>query len=184
METGKSQKFSVRELAYISLFAVVIAVCSWICVPAMIPFTMQTLGVFTTVGCLGGKRGTVAVLLYLFLGVIGLPVFAGFQGGIGVLMGTTGGYLFGFLGSALIMWAMEHLFGNSKTVLFLSMLAGLLVCYCVGTLWFAAVYARTSGAVGIWTVLLWCVAPYVVPDLVKIALSMVLCHRLKNLISL
>ena len=81
------------DLVYISMFTVLIAICSWISIPAAVPFTLQTLGVFLAVGILGGKRGTMAVLVYILLGAIGIPVFAGFSGGIGVLTGTTGGFI-------------------------------------------------------------------------------------------
>ena len=92
-------------MAYIALFAVAIAICSWISVPATVPFTLQTFGVFLAAAVLGGKRGTLAVLVYLALGMAGVPVFAGFQGGMGCLLGSTGGYLIGFLFLALVMWA-------------------------------------------------------------------------------
>lgn len=72
------------------------------------PFTLQTMGVFTAVGILGGRRGSMAVLIYILLGIIGIPVFAGFTGGIGVLAGTTGGYIVGFLVSALVMWGWKN----------------------------------------------------------------------------
>ena len=86
-----------RDMVYISFFAIVIAIGSWISIPTMIPFTLQTFAVFITVGILGGKRGAAAVSLYILLGVVGIPVFAGFKGGIGVLLGNTGGYILGFL---------------------------------------------------------------------------------------
>ena len=60
----------------------------------------------------GGKRGSLAVLIYILLGAVGIPVFAGFSGGIGVLLGNTGGYIVGFLFSALLMWLIEKLFGR------------------------------------------------------------------------
>ena len=122
------------DLVYISMFTVLIAICSWISIPAAVPFTLQTLGVFLAVGILGGKRGTMAVLVYILLGAIGIPVFAGFSGGIGVLTGTTGGYIVGFLASALVMWGMERAFGKGKKIQILSMFVGLLACYAVGTL--------------------------------------------------
>lgn len=128
------------------------------------------------------KRGAAAVLTYILLGAIGVPVFAGFTGGIGVILGTTGGYIVGFLFSALIMWAFEKLFGSSNIVLAISMLVGLLACYAVGTVWFMAVYAKNSGAVGLGTVLGWCVIPFIIPDLIKIAVSLILTGRLKKVI--
>ena len=139
-----STRENTRDMIYIAMFAIIIAICSWISVPATVPFTLQTFGVFVTVGVLGGKRGSLSVLVYLLLGVIGVPVFAGFSGGLGVLLGSTGGYIIGFLFSALIMWGMEILFGKSNVVLVVSMIVGLLVCYLFGTVWFMSVYARTT----------------------------------------
>ena len=184
MEKTAALKFRTVDMAYIALFAVMIAVCSWISIPATVPFTLQTFGVFLAVGVLGGKRGTLAVLVYLLLGIVGLPVFAGFSGGIGCLLGTTGGYIVGFLFSALVMWAMERFLGKKPWVLALSMVLGLIVCYAFGTVWFMQVYAKTTGAIGLWTALGWCVFHYIIPDLVKIVLAMVLCKRLAAAIRL
>ena len=182
MET--KTKLTVRDMAYIAMFAVIMAVCSWISVPYVVPFTLQTFGVFLAVGVLGGKRGTLAVLIYILLGCVGLPVFAGFSGGIGVILGSTGGYIVGFLFTALVMWALEKMPGNRTVVSILSMVLGLIVCYAFGTLWVMLVYARTTGPVGLWTALGWCVFPYIIPDLVKIALALVLQKRLRAAIRL
>lgn len=182
MET--KAKLTVRDMAYMALFAVMMAVCSWISVPYIVPFTLQTFGVFLAVGVLGGKRGTLAVLVYILMGCIGLPVFAGFSGGLGAVLGSTGGYIVGFLFTALIMWAMERVPGNKTVVLTISMVLGLLVCYAFGTVWFIVVYARTTGPVGLWTALGWCVFPYIIPDLVKMALALVLRKRLRAAIRL
>ncbi len=170
------------DLVYISMFTVLIAICSWISIPAAVPFTLQTLGIFLTVGILGGKRGMIAVLVYILLGAIGIPVFAGFSGGIGVLTGTTGGYIVGFLASALVMWGMECVFGKGKIVQIISMFLGLLACYAVGTLWFMTVYTHQTGEIGILAVLGWCVFPFIIPDILKIALAVVLTGRLKGAI--
>ena len=177
-------KLSVRDMAYIALFAVMMAVCSWISIPYVVPFTLQTFAVFLAVEVLGGRRGTVAVLVYLLMGAVGLPVFTGFSGGIGHLLGSTGGYIVGFVFTALVMWGMERIPGNRTVVLTISMVLGLLVCYAFGTAWFLLVYARTTGPVGVWTAVGWCVAPYVVPDLVKLALALVLRRRLRGAIRL
>ncbi|HIV38691.1 MAG TPA: biotin transporter BioY [Candidatus Blautia stercorigallinarum] len=181
MEAVK-QRSKTYDLVYISILVVLITVCSWISIPLTVPVTLQTFGVFTAVGLLGGKRGTLAVLVYILMGAIGIPVFSGFTGGIGILAGTTGGYIAGFLFSALIMWGMEKLFGRSILVLTGSMVLGLLVCYAVGTLWFMAVYAASSGAVGILTVLGWCVFPFIIPDIAKIVLALILTKRLSGVI--
>ena len=173
------ESLNTKDAAMIALCAAVMAVCSWISIPAAVPFTMQTFGVFITVGILGGKRGSLAILVYLLLGAAGLPVFSGFTGGIGHLMGPTGGYIIGFIFSALLMWLAEKLFGRSVKVLSVSMLAGLIVCYAFGTAWFMAVYTRNTGEVGLMTALGWCVFPYIIPDVIKIVLALLLTRRLR-----
>ena len=102
-------RHSVKNLTLIALFAVIIAICSWVTIPFyVVPFTLQTLGVFLTLRFLGSKRGTVAIAVYLVLGALGVPVFAGFTGGIGRLLGPTGGYLVGFLVSGLVMMLLDR----------------------------------------------------------------------------
>ncbi len=173
-------KLKTKDLALCALFAALIAVCAWISIPATVPFTLQTFAIFAALGLLGGKRGTVAVAVYLLLGAIGVPVFAGFQGGIGALLGTTGGYLLGFLLTALIEWGMEARFGSKTGVFLLSAALGMLVCYAFGTAWYLVVYARTKGAISLATALGWCVVPFLIPDAVKIALAVLLRGRLKR----
>ena len=173
-------KLKTKDLALCALFAALIAVCAWISIPATVPFTLQTFAIFAALGLLGGKRGTAAVAVYLLLGAIGVPVFAGFQGGLGALLGTTGGYLLGFLLTALIEWGMEARFGSKTGVFLLSAVLGMLVCYAFGTAWYLVVYARTKGAISLATALGWCVVPFLIPDAVKIALAVLLRGRLKR----
>lgn len=182
MAASVMTKNKTLDMVYIAMFTVLIAICSWISIPTTVPFTLQTFGVFVTVGVLGGKRGSLSVLIYLLLGAIGIPVFAGFTGGMGIVLGSTGGYIIGFLLSALLMWGMEKLLGKKTWVLALSMVLGLLVCYIFGTIWFMLVYTRETGAIGLWTALGWCVFPFVIPDLVKIVLALLICTRLAKVI--
>ena len=159
-----STKYMVRA----ALFAGAMAVCAWLAVPIPdIGFTMQTFGVFLALGLLGGKWGTVSIGLYLLLGLVGLPVFSGFRGGPGVLLGVTGGYLWGFLLSGLVYWAAERL-GKLP-----AMILGLLACYGCGTAWFLM---YSGGGLGF--VLLRCVVPYLIPDGIKIFLAWSLSKRL------
>jgi len=184
MTSSTSTKMKTLDMAYIGLFAVVIAICSWISIPTVVPFTLQTFAVFLAVAVLGGKRGTLSVIVYVLLGAVGLPVFSGFKGGIGVLLNTTGGYIIGFIFSALLMWAFEKAFGKKTWALILSMVLALAVCYAFGTVWFMIVYAKNVGAVGLSAVLGWCVIPFIIPDLAKIALAFILSNRISKAVTL
>ncbi len=183
VQSGSAARGRTYDMTYIGIFAVVIAVCSWISIPAAVPFTLQTFAVFLAVILLGGKRGTMSVLVYILLGATGIPVFAGFRGGIGALLDHTGGYIIGFLASALIMWAAERLAGRKPLVQAVSMFLGLAACYAVGTAWFMLVYSRDTGAVGLMTVLGWCVIPFIIPDVVKIMLALMLGSALQRPLS-
>ena len=175
-----STRLRTRDLTYIALFAVLMAVCAWITIPMTVPFTLQIFAVFAALATLGGRRGTYAVAVYLLLGAVGLPVGAGFQDGLGWLLGTTGGYIVGFLCIALIYWLMTAKLGESLPVSIAACVLGLAVCYVFGTIWFIAVYARTTGPVGVMTALGWCVFPYVIPDLLKLVLAVTLSQRIKG----
>ena len=180
----KTKGFQTMDLAYVAVCAALMAVCSWISIPATVPFTLQTFAVFCSLGLLGGRRGTAAILVYLLLGALGVPVFAGFSGGIGILFGTTGGYLLGFILMGLIYWLGERLGRDSRRIRIASMILGLLLCYAFGTAWFMFVYARQSGAIALGTALAWCVILFLLPDLVKLALALLLSGRLRRALHL
>lgn len=179
MENSNSK---VLNLTYIALSAALIAVCSWISIPSAVPFTLQTFAVCLTAGLLGAKRGLLAVIVYICLGAVGFPVFAGFKGGIGALLGTTGGYIVGFIFTALITGAAASKSRRSIPVTAAAMTAGIAVCYIFGTAWFMLVYTKSTGAVGLATVLGWCVIPFIIPDIIKIAVAALLANRLHRFI--
>ncbi|MBQ9459886.1 MAG: biotin transporter BioY [Oscillospiraceae bacterium] len=181
------KKLSTAELVYIAVCAALMALCSWISIPAVAPlppFTLQTFAAFLIVLLLGGRRGTLAMLVYILLGAIGLPVFSHFRGGIGVLLDTTGGYIVGFLFIGLIYRAAERVSDGRTVQKLAALVLGLLVCYAFGTAWFMVVYARKSGPVGLSAALSWCVLPFIIPDLVKLALAWSLAVPLKKQVRL
>ncbi|MBR1455837.1 MAG: biotin transporter BioY [Oscillospiraceae bacterium] len=171
---------TTRDMSRIALMAVVLSVCSWISVPAPVPFTMQTFAVFCALGLLGGRRGSLAVLLYILLGAVGLPVFSGFQGGVGKLLGPTGGYILGFLLAALLYRLLERWAERSLARTACTLLLGLAVCYAFGTVWFVTVYARGGSPIGYLAALGLCVYPFILPDLIKLALALLLIRSLKK----
>ena len=170
--------FKTIDLVYIALAAVLIAICSWISIPTVIPFTMQTFAVFCVLSIFGGRRGTIAIIVYMILGAIGVPVFAEFTSGIGILLGITGGYIVGFVFIGLIYWLMVRLLGKKLWVEIVSLVLGLAVMYAFGTVWYMIAYARSNEAIGFVTALTWCVLPFVIPDLVKLGLALTLSRRI------
>lgn len=172
---------SARDMANIAMSTAHISVCAWVSVPSAVPFTMQTFAVFLAAGVLGSRRALAAVSLYILLGAIGLPVFAGMQGGLGVLVGATGGYISGFLPAAFIA-GLRHSGKRDGMVDIILMILGLLVCYTFGTLWYALGYL--GGMEGIGAALTVCVLPYVIPDLLKILLAATVARRLRAAVRL
>lgn len=170
-----------KELVYVALCAVIIAICSWISIPTAVPFTLQTFGIYLTIAVLGGKLGTISFLIYLTLGAIGLPVFAGFKGGFAALTGPTGGYIIGFLATALIMWGFEKFFGKNKISFIISAIIGLVVCYSLGTIWFMKVFSAANGPIGLAATLGMCVVPFIIPDLIKLVLAYAIGSKVSSI---
>ena len=192
-KTNKSTKNRafIYDLVLISVSAALITICSWISIPlGPVPFTLQTLGILAVMLTVGGRRGTIAILVYLTLGAVGVPVFAGFKGGIMSFVGPTGGFLIGFVIAALVYWLLEKLFLKKlmtttvRTWIFglLGFLVFEIVMYIVGVIWFMTVYAAQTGPVGLMTVLGWCVIPFIIPDLVKMAVALIIGERASKLI--
>ncbi len=169
---------SARNAAYIAMMAVILCVCSWLTVPFTVPFTMQTFGVFCALLLLGGRRGLLAIGLYILLGLVGLPVFSGFRGGPGHLLGLTGGYILGFLFTGLGYLLMEGKLRKLSFPLRFALLGlDLLPCYFIGTVWFTAVSRLHGSEVGFFSALSLCVLPYILPDLLKVLLAERICSR-------
>lgn len=170
----------IINLIYIGMFAAIITVCGWICIPSAVPFTLQSLAVFVCVLLLGSKRSLAAVAVYILLGAVGCPVFSGFRGGIGILLGPTGGYIIGFTLICIVSGNLIKRYGEKKGAKFLSLLAGLLCCYALGTAWFS--FAALSGgeSIGFWAAFASCVLPFIIPDIIKICIAIELCRRVNG----
>lgn len=175
-------KNKAYDLVLIALFVALMAICAWITIPAAVPFTMQTFGVFLALLLLGGKRGAICMAVYLLLGAVGVPVFSGFRGGVSALVGSTGGYLVGFIVSALLMWALTGFARRNRWTLAVALAVSLLACYAFGTVWFVVVSVRAGKAMTFGTALSLCVLPYILPDAAKIWLAYFLSKRLKRFV--
>lgn len=169
--------FKTIDLVYIGLFAALIAVCAWIAIPLTVSVTLQTFAVCLTAGLLGWKRATLTTIVYILLGIIGLPVFTGFNSGLAAVTGPTGGYIVGFIFTALIVGIAVEKVGRKIWQNVVFMVIGILVCYLFGTVWFVIAYK-----VSFVSALSTCVIPFLLPDAVKIVLAAVLVNRLKRFV--
>ena len=163
----------VKDLVFIAIFTSIICVMSLISIPTTVPFTLQTLAVFLCMFMLKPVDSLISVLLYIVIGIIGIPVFSKFQSGIGVIAGPTGGYILGFILMTLVPFVIKN-----KIV---AGIVALLICYLFGSIWF--LLFNQSNITSIWKVLTICVFPFVIPDAIKLALAYILSVRLKFLTS-
>ena len=179
-EQNTRSRSAVLDMIFTAMFAALIAVCSLISIPVgTVPVTLQTFAVCLAAAMLGFKRGTLSVLVYILLGAVGVPVFAGMKGGIGVLAGPTGGYIIGFILTAVTVGIAADRWGRRVLPLAVSMIIGVLLCYVVGTVWFVIVTG--TDLIGALTL---CVAPFLLPDALKIALAVLLANRLDKAVRL
>ena len=188
---NKLNRKGAYDITLIAVSAALITVCSWVSIPVgPVPVTLQTLAVLAVLLSIGGRRGTIAITVYLALGAVGAPVFSGFKGGPAAFVGPTGGFLAGFLAASLVFWLLEKLVferlmnTTAKRIVFgiVNSLIFELVLYTVGVIWFMTVYAAQTGPVGLGTVFGWCVLPFIIPDLVKIVAASVIGSRSSRIV--
>lgn len=165
----------IKNLVLVSLFAAIISILSIISIPlpTPVPFTLQIFAITITGGLLGANLGAIAVIIYALLGAIGLPVFAGMSGGIQILVGPTGGYIFGFIITAFVIgFGMENFVHKQSNptlkfiTTFIIMLIGVAASYTVGTIQLKFVTGLTWGkavAAG--------VLPFFALDILKVIFS-------------
>ena len=140
-----------------------------------VPFSLTVLTVYLAVYVLGMKLGTIAYLVYLLIGFVGVPVLSGYSGGPGKVLGPTGGYLIGFIFMALVSgWFIDRYYKNIA-LQFVGMALGLMICYALGTLWLA----YTTG-MGLAKAFAAGVVPFVALDMVKIVLAILVGRPVRS----
>ena len=169
-----------RDLVVCSLFAAMTAVLSQISIPLPngIPLTLQLFAVFLCGVILGAKKGFISTLVYVVLGAIGLPVFAGFTGGFQYIVGYSGGFIISFPLVAFIIGFVSEKTDNMVLIL-LSTILGLIVSYTICTLVFSLVTNASISAS-----LAACVIPFIFTDLLKCFIATVIGLKLKENISI
>lgn len=177
-----NKKTLIFNLTFAALFVALITICSWISIRVfVVPFTLQTLAIFLCIYILDWKVSTLSILIYILLGIAGVPIFSNFTGGFAVILGPTGGYIIGFIFMPLIY----HLFSliNKNKLIFkiIGMIISLLICYLFGSLWFYFVYSNSGNNITFVYILSICVLPFLLPDAIKMAIAFLIGYRLKKL---
>lgn len=172
-------KLQTKNMLFAAMFAAILAVCAQIVIPlpfTQVQFSMCLLAVFLIGGILDIKYGCISVLVYLLLGVCGMPVFGKFMGGVGALLGPTGGYMVAYPLMVIAIGLGMKLFKKGGFLAyFVSMLFSLLICYLFGTVWLAVSAKMSFGAA-----LTAGVIPFIPFDIIKAALAAYLCIVIKK----
>ncbi len=175
---NSSRKTTVRNLTLIGLMSAVICVMAPWAIPlpfSPVPLSLATFSIYFGLWVLGGKKGMVSTSIYLLLGVVGMPVFSGFTGGIGKLLGPTGGYLCGYLLLAVIGGFFLERFDRRLLPSICGMVLGTIICYIVGTLWLTY-----QTGISFLSALSLGVLPYLPGDIIKFVLAMLLGRRVQK----
>lgn len=180
MKKDKKNLYTSKELTLIGVFVTLMIICSLISIPTAIPFTLQTFGVCVIGGLLGVKNGLTALLVYFLIGIAGLPVFSNGNGGIGVLLGPTGGYLIGFFFIVICVGLAVQKCETKLPILISSLILGHIACYAFGTVWFLLIYTGSDASMGIGAALSVCVVPYIIPDIIKGILSLYFIKKIRQ----
>jgi biotin transport system substrate-specific component len=171
-------KINMRQMTLVSLFAALTAVGALISIPIYpVPLTLQTLFTLLAGMTLGSVMGALSQIIYVLLGVVGLPVFAGFKAGIGILLGPTGGFLFGFIFSAYIIGKLIEL-KKEKNIFyyFLVGFLGIVIIYFIGVTQLALVIG-----IGIKRALLIGALPFLPGDILKIIAASSITYKLRTI---
>lgn len=167
-----------KEVTLIGLMTAVICILGPLSIPlpfSVVPISFANLAICFTVYILGWKNGTISCLIYLILGLAGVPVFAGFSGGFDKFAGPTGGYLVGFIFLALISGLFIEKFKGKIYMHAIGMFFGMAVTYLLGTVWLSWQLGLTF-----WQGLLMGVIPYIPGDIFKIVAALMLGPKLRK----
>ena len=171
----RPSKIPIRSLCLTGIFTAIITVCAQVSIPMPygVPLTLQTLAIPLAGIVLGANLGALSVSVYVLLGAIGVPVFAGLTGGIGVILGPTGGFILSFPAIASIAGIGERLGGKLSYAL--GIITGIIVNYLCGMLFFCLVTSNDMK-----TAFLACVLPFIPSDVIKMSAAAVLGKSIKR----
>lgn len=169
-----------KKIAYCAIFVALTAILSQIAIPiGPIPINLALISVYMSGIMLGGFYGALSMVIYILLGVIGIPVFVGFQGGAGAIVGATGGFIVAYIFVSLFVGIGAKFFKDKMIFILLCLIISTALLYLLGALW----YMQFSAA-SFYQAIIICVVPFIFGDIIKIFISVVLGLKLKKLLKL
>ncbi len=167
---------NTKHLALIGVMAAVLCILGPLALPVgPVPISIGSFAVYLTVYILGMKKGTISVCIYILLGLVGIPVFSSFSGGVGKVMGPTGGYIVGYILLALIFGFFIDKWKTNYGFILLGMVLGTIALYLSGTAWLAY-QAKMSFSAALAAGVL----PFVAGDIVKMIVAMLVGQQVRK----
>lgn len=173
--TTEKRKITTQQMALVAIMTALTCILAPFSLPiGPVPISLTNLVIYFSLYLLGWKLGTLSYVIYLLIGLVGVPVFSGFTAGPAKLFGPTGGYLIGFIPMAIIAGIVIDKF-SQRWIQILGMIVGTAICYAFGTAWFCIQAGYTVSAA-----LAVCVIPFIPADLIKMVIAMIIGPEIRK----
>lgn len=169
------KKQSIKEITIIAIYISLLTIFSWISIPLVIPFTLQTLMIFIIGYTLNLKKGLLVLISYIVLGILGLPVFSSFKSGITTFLGPTGGFLIGFFPQIIFISLFIDIKKQKAFIVIYKSIISLLICYIISALWFMLVYDTTISFLKAVSIV---ILPFIIPDILKMYIAYIVSKKI------
>lgn len=171
----EKRKITTQQMALVAIMTALTCILAPFSLPiGPVPISLTNLVIYFSLYLLGWKLGTLSYVIYLLIGLVGVPVFSGFTAGPAKLFGPTGGYLIGFIPMAIIAGIVIDKF-SQRWIQILGMIVGTAICYAFGTAWFCIQAGYTVSAA-----LAVCVIPFIPADLIKMVIAMIIGPEIRK----
>ena len=172
----EQKTLSTKSMTKIALVTAIMCILGPLSIPlpfSPVPISLIQFSFYLAIFTLDYKKASIATIVYILLGTVGIPVFSSFGGGFSKLLGPTGGYIFGYVFITLIGGYFLDNFYDNKPLVFLGIVLGNMICYVIGTFWLGYQGNMTfieASMIG--------VVPYIIGDIIKICISMSIGYKM------
>ena len=167
---------SIKNLSLMAIMSALLCLLAPVSIPiGPVPITLSIFIIYIISYLLDANSAVISVFIYLLMGIVGLPVFAGYKSGLGIILGPSGGYLISYLIVVYISSYCNHKYYNNKTFQILAMFIALILCYICGTIWFS-IFKKMTFVESLFI----CVFPFIITDVIKIIAAYMLGTEIRK----